>query len=310
MLIPRAEFESLMNYCMANPNLFDPTWITRSLERNGNLVLGDAIDACVTNLICEALKAGKPYSVVRLGDGEVNLLVYGDISSSTPSLDEFSAIASIAGQKDKFVADHDSLRIFRDLLLASVRTANIVGMVGLWRPAGTKGFAEKMMQALGNLESDPRGISGQIIGRILASKMPDLVNSTTIFSSAHLYAGVVKHLEKIFLAAGNIVCITDQVEAVEFIRRKHTAGHTEYIPVGIKPTERDLLEYLGEMQEIIASKPAGTLFLIGAGPWAEIYCKFAKDAGSVGVDLGSGFDLLAGQVSRPVHRHFLSLLSS
>ena len=49
----------------------------------------------------------------------------------------------------------------------------------------------------------------------------------------------------------------------------------------------------------------GCLCLIGAGPWAEIYCTWVKQRGGVAIDLGSGFDLLEGKVTRVMHKEIL-----
>ena len=61
-----------------------------------------------------------------------------------------------------------------------------------------------------------------------------------------------------------------------------------------------------------ASILGGTLTLIGAGPWAEIYCDEVKKRGGVAIDIGSGFDILSGHFSRPVHGkvNFLKSFSS
>jgi hypothetical protein len=53
---------------------------------------------------------------------------------------------------------------------------------------------------------------------------------------------------------------------------------------------------------------------VGAGPWAKIYCGWIKRRGGVAVDLGSGFDLLEGKLTRSIHKELpqelLSRLSS
>jgi hypothetical protein len=40
---------------------------------------------------------------------------------------------------------------------------------------------------------------------------------------------------------------------------------------------------------------AGTLCLVGAGMWAELYWTWIRRRGGVAVDIGSGMVLLAGQ---------------
>jgi hypothetical protein len=60
-------------------------------------------------------------------------------------------------------------------------------------------------------------------------------------------------------------------------------------------------DFLAEVASQLPQDLRGWCCLIGAGPWAEIYCSWAKQRGGVAVDIGSGFDLLAGTPSRPAH---------
>jgi hypothetical protein len=61
------------------------------------------------------------------------------------------------------------------------------------------------------------------------------------------------------------------------------------------------LSFLGSTFRQIPRNMAGTLCLVGAEVWAELYCTWIRRRGGVAVDIGSGMDLLAGQCTRPVH---------
>ena len=60
--------------------------------------------------------------------------------------------------------------------------------------------------------------------------------------------------------------------------------------------------FLASFEKMLRHDLAGSLVLVGAGPWAEFYCTVAKQRGAVAVDIGSGFDLLSGRNTRPFHR--------
>ena len=63
-----------------------------------------------------------------------------------------------------------------------------------------------------------------------------------------------------------------------------------------------LPDFLLDVEDRLPADMQGCLCLVGAGVWSEIYCTWVKRRGGVGVDIGSGFDLLAGKVTRPFHR--------
>jgi hypothetical protein len=60
--------------------------------------------------------------------------------------------------------------------------------------------------------------------------------------------------------------------------------------------------FLSDVASALPHDLHGCLCLVGAGPWAEIYCAWIKQRGGVAVDIGSGFDLLDGTITRPIHR--------
>ncbi|WP_324281903.1 hypothetical protein VKI21_17545 [Cyanobacterium aponinum UTEX 3222] len=84
--------------------------------------------------------------------------------------------------------------------------------------------------------------------------------------------------------------------------KKYPNINFEYIEVG--KWENLLSQYPSFLLSVYSMLPKnmkGTLSLIGAGPWSEIYCTWIKKKGEVAVDIGSGFDLLDGDLTRPIH---------
>jgi hypothetical protein len=76
----------------------------------------------------------------------------------------------------------------------------------------------------------------------------------------------------------------------------------EYIPVGDTVDRSNRPTFLFKIFAALPQDMSGCLCLIGAGPWAEIYCTWVKQRGGVALDIGSGFDLLDGKLLRPIHK--------
>ena len=125
-----------------------------------------------------------------------------------------------------------------------------------------------------------------------------------LIASAHLYFSVVQNLSEIMLCANKVFIFSDRKSVADKLIKKYQNSSIEYIQVG-KQTDLPLGEkpgFLVTVNSMLPQDMTGTLSLIGAGPWAEIYITWIKQKGGVAVDIGSGFDLLDGQVTRPIHR--------
>jgi hypothetical protein len=239
--------------------------------------------------------------VIRLGDGEANLITYAGAHSATPDLDWYAAAQIVEMQADRFAPSPDLLFALRSALELSMLTADIVGVLGLWTHVPV--VVERVLM---RLSSEPRGISGQIRARYLALKLPDLLPQSAVIASAHLYVGVLVNLDRLLTAAERTVCITGRDAAVAKLRSRRPELAIEHIAVGSDPicdeNVPSTLGFLHRVRDALPGDAQGVLHLVGSGPWSEIYCQWIKERGGVAVDLGSGFDLLAGISSRPVHR--------
>ena len=82
---------------------------------------------------------------------------------------------------------------------------------------------------------------------------------------------------------------------------RHPGVIFEHLPVGGGPVGAGPT-FLANIDAAIPAEAPGCLYLVGAGPWAELYCSWIRQRGGIGIDVGSGLDLLAGARTRPVHR--------
>ena len=300
--VPQSELEAIIQSIRTHPQYGDPEYIISAYRAYGLEVIPDPFSAEIVAPIKQALLAHQGLSVVRIGDGEINLMSYGAYAN-TPNLD-YNVVKSILGmQQDTFEVHDLWMIILRDLMMGAVAQADIVGVIGLWRPQGTIS-AEQFIQLLHN---DYRGISGQWRALDYLLRLAEQgVFSHKILTSAHLYFSLLEHLDQILPLAQKILVISDREKMIEKLIQRYPKAAFEFIHVG-KPAasgqaSRDKPDFLWSVFSALPADLRGSLSLIGAGPWAEIYCTWIKQRGGVGVDIGTGFDLLDGEMTRPVHK--------
>lgn len=257
-----------------------------------------------------ALERRSPFSAIRIGDGEGNILSY-DVFSDTPNLDDFALERSVAIQPDSFQIETLWMSILQEMMLSSILQADMVGVMGLWR-FRHRSATERVDEYLKRFSSpsDLRGQVGQFKGvhavMQLASKG---VLKEKILASAHFYFSILSHMEQLFTAAEKVIAVTNNKNAGDVLRERYPARPIIEIPVGI-PTQKEgppstKPDFLQKVRTSLPEDLRGCFCLVGAGIWAEIYCSWIKQKGGVAVDFGSGFDLLAGRMTRPVHRTVL-----
>ena len=282
--------------------------IINAYKDSGYTVISDPESNEITDLIAKALETKTPFSVIRIGDGEGNLMTYLKYPD-TPNIDITVANAIINAQADTFLASHCQLLLIRELMNASTQNADIVGVRGLWHPKRpvdkltSKSF-EKCMTAL---KRDIRGISGvhRSTHFMLDLCTKRKLDNSKIIASAHLYLSILQGIDKIVKSSKSVLLITNHHEAHQSFKERWNNKDIKIISIG-KNQQRPSMsmepDFLYQTHQQIPSNLEGTLCLIGAGPWSEIYCSFVKDRGGVAVDLGSGFDLIRGKRTRPIHQ--------
>jgi FkbM family methyltransferase len=297
-LIP--EIDRMVEQIRAHPDYWVPSKVTEIYRSLGLTTLPDPFCAEVPDLIAKALREERPYSVIRLGDGEINLLSFG--AYDTPHLDRFCAAASIRKRADTFIPNDLWLLALREMMMAAVAQADIVGVVGLWRPRAVD--AEAFVAQIGR---KLRGYSGHWRGIDYMLRLArEGVLDNKVVASAHLYFGVLEHLDRIFAAAKSVLLVTSYAATAELLRNRFPGTAIDTLLISQPKDEQvPLADSPRFLQSVVAALPddlGGCCCLVGAGIWAELYCAWIKQRGGVAIDIGSGFDLLCGETSRPVHR--------
>ena len=295
-IIPQAELDEQVRLVRSHPEYASEAHVTATYRALGLEVLADPFAADVSERVARALGDRKPLSVIRIGDGEANILTFG-VYPRMPTLDRHSVTALLRMQEDHFAAGEAWMITLRDMMLAAISHADIVGVKGMWRgnePPNVEQWIESW---------DPRGLSGTWRTRDYMFKLAraGLLRGKTI-ASAHLYFGVIGNLPKILTAAERTILITTRTEVAAALRGRFPDFRIDHLPLGARRhCEDETPDFLSELTQRLPDNLEGVCCLIGAGPWAEFYCMWIRQRGGVAVDVGSGFDVMAGMPTRPVH---------
>jgi hypothetical protein len=303
--IPPAEIAIIENFIRSNFGKRGIDFVRSQYEGRARQLYVDAFGEDLLEPVKAALIERRGLSAVRIGDGEANFLALGAYEGTT-NLDRHAFAKSIANQQDCFRVTETWMLILRELMQHAVASADIVGVLGLWRPPAVTG-APKPEEVIARLRRDLRGIPGHFRGIDLMLRWARQGRfQSQIIAPAHFYFSVLAHLDVLMALTKTVFCITDQTPAVEALCKKFPACAIMSIPVGTwsKANGGATAEpgFLTEVEAQLPSDMTGSLCLIGAGVWAEFYCTWVKTRGGVAVDIGSGFDLMAGQSNRPIHR--------
>ena len=291
-----SELDRVRDSVTAHPEYLDQTYVAEVYRQNGCVVEPGRWHA-QSERIKRALATGQPLSIIRIGDGEVHLLASGD---QTPNLDRYLLARVLDGHSDTVPVTDEWAVTLREWMERSIRSADVVGVRGI-DPSGGIGDVAARLAAI---ERDPRGGVGvfrAIAVMLKLARNGDLAGK--VIASAHLYFGVLQRLDRLIGAAEAVVLVRSRASVAQELARRYAKPFI-LIETG-KRDEGTQGEFLQRVERALPSDLAGHLCLIGAGVWSEFYCDWAKRRGGVALDIGSGFDLLAGEQTRPIHRRIL-----
>ncbi len=298
--------QTFLNFVARHPDLDDQGSVCMRYASAGLTVIPGPDDARVSELIVAALTSATPFSVVRIGDGESNLLTYGD-HPETPTLDSGAAQQIMLAQKICPAMTDDTLTTLKALMHEAIARADIVGPRGVGRPSKRARRTPEETRAFFDIE--PRGVSGIYRGTEACLQLAERgALRDHVITSAYLYIGVGLNIGRIIPAARRVICVTDKAQAITNLQRRFPAVEVEHNDLSALVTDLDGLpieKILAGLMAPLEGDLRGALCLIGAGPWSEPLCSQIKARGGVAVDVGSLFDLWSGITSRPIHKGVL-----
>ena len=284
--------------------------ISEIKEKCRGIVIGSpATGECVANAAILALQKRNPFSLIRLGDGEGNIL--GCIDPALDSLREvkwFNAIFRY--QTGKALGPNECTDVAKMLEIAAL-DSDILGIrlfvrghLPEWPYGPTFEWAKNAIE-----RGDLRGALGMLrsldqIDRWIESS----ALHNTLLTDAWVYIPLMYHLDRIINAASRVVVVSCRREIFGVFAKRYSIKSVEFLPVPIEPSRAKTAEievhYPDVFDEVLRSMNRdmiGTLVLVGAGILGKIYCHAAKQSGAVAIDIGSGFDILSGIRSRLMH---------
>jgi hypothetical protein len=211
--IPPSEIEATTRLIRSHPEYFNGR-IAETYAALGLEVIENPFGREVSDRAAEALKSAIPFSVVRLGDREMILLSFG--AYDTPYLDRYAITDAIEGYLESFRMDEASMVLMREMMLAAVLQADIVGVRGVgisWRNIPDPDtFILRLHRNLRGRLGSWRGVDYCL----------RLARSGTfkhkVVASAHLYFGVIKHLDVLLPHARHTLLITSHASVLPMPR--------------------------------------------------------------------------------------------
>jgi len=246
-----------------------------------------------------ALEAGEPLSLVRVGNGEGN---------AVSLVEEPASRAIYEGFDFEFVSQNgmsiglDEAVPFSARVVDAIKSADIqcYRIHRYDEEAGVR-------QCLARSALSPA--FGIIYARVLFHRqLCASRGKPTWFSNAWIHFDLIEHLDALLSIASDVCIVTGRQELESKFRERLGERLRLFagVPVqGYVPPSRADSHFarFEDLRTLIGRHVGpGTLALIGAGLFGKVYCQDARDRGAVAVDMGSAFDLLAGLMTRPVHR--------
>lgn len=308
--IPASEIELFCQQVRAHASYWDPEYVKKVYRKASARLVSNPFSADASAPIITALERQTPFSAIRIGDGEANILPC-DVSLDTPNLDRLAIERSVAQHPDSFEMSALWISILQEMTLSSILQADMVGVMGPWRFRHMS-TTERVDRTLKRFLSDGdlRGQVGQFKGvhAIMQLALQGILKGK-VLASAHFYFSVLLHMDQLFNSAKKVIVVTNNKNALDILRERYPSRLLTMIPVGISPQKADSPstkpDFLQKVRSALPENLRGCFCLVGAGIWAEFYCSWIKQRGGVAVDFGSGFDLLTGRMTRPVHRTVL-----
>jgi hypothetical protein len=287
-------------------------FLGKSLELSRGVVwsLQESADL-VTRLAVSSLIERAPFSLIRFGDGEGNVLaLLGETSNTDLNLKAFNAM--FYSQDLQCLSDAEAQRFCRSLE-CSVHSADVLG-IRSFNPWHHSTFDSlELSYARGCLaRRDARGAHGLLHARKQVERLLEMGRlSEAILTHAWVYISLIPALPEIVDACKKLIVITGREELRSSFLSRFGSKEIDFISIPLEGRRRSRKNRMRHYPDVyehvlkgIEGNLAGTLVIVGAGIFGKVYCHTAKQHGAVALDLGSAFDLMSGIKTRPIHARF------
>lgn len=249
--------------------------------------------------VIDALREGRPFSMVRIGDGEGNIL--GAFDPDFEKARHFSArgiLQMMFGTADFAVSEIEAMRVG---LAAAARHADVLGVSDPMRIAGLQGLREKSEGS-----QDVRGGMGSyesILQTALLLRHNEGSSPAAVTNHVHRY--MLPHLPAVIGAAHAVTLIGPYDLRLEFAAtfgRDDLRVHQIPNQASNAPGQgaKWYPEHYHTMLNDLEIAP-GALFMVAAGLLGKELCHRIKMGGGVAIDIGSAVDVWRGVPVRRYH---------
>jgi len=247
----------------------------------------------------------RPMSLVRLGDGEGNILFYGGRFRQYPQLSELTADMVWKLMFGRFKGGFENWSKMYSGIKEAISGATYLGVHTYEQVSG----AFKNLRSADSRPIDIRGSVGVVaVWDWLWSQKENIGNEVT-YVTCHVHKDILSFYTEIIRAAGNISLITCYEELLPKIQAQagvvSDKDATYLIPgqaANIKKTP-EKLHFPDRFNEIACDIDGedlkGRLFFVGAGLAGKLYCEKIRRAGGMAIDVGSLMDVWMGLGVRP-----------
>ena len=283
---------------------FDYAAFLESCKLESRLLVESAREgaAYVADEALHALANRSPFMMIRIGDGEANLLRFAAHEGSF-ELKWVNALFEL--HDNQRLSPEESLTIAQDML-ASIAIADVIGLRPLC-PAPIDQHFNAILQTIDS--GDMRGALGMIGAFNQADRsIRNHEFRHAVITSAWVHLTLLEHVDRLLDAASRVIVITGREELAPLFSRKLGSRLVAFLAIPLQASDQAspqrVFHYPQRYRQVLEGLQAdlqGTLILVGAGIFGKKYCAVAKQSGGVALDLGSAFDVLAGVRTRPVH---------
>ena len=255
----------------------------------------DALEVALR--IVEAADAARPFSLVRLGDGEGAMLPYRS------ELQAFQPTDLAENSKTWWGTNSSPTPQLAEELELAIRAADVIGIPDLDR--ATRVFYQTERTAHLANGRNMRGLLA--VTDFVAANCADAV-----WTTCHIHQSLAfwRLWDIILPRLGSVDLITCHGQLGDALSRQHglAIGRTHHIPPERKyaaafaevDTEAHFPDVFDRLRDVLPIAARGRTVLVSAGMLGKIYCHWIQQAGGVAIDIGSAADHWCGYGTRGI----------
>lgn len=269
-----------------NNDIIDRTYyLQRELFSSPQKNPFDCIDDLL-DVLKQAIFSRKPFSLVRLGDGEGRILGYPDVFDETVYLNQVLTYqfgpSVLKALKLEFPNNHieESMLQLKSFIVEAIQNADVIGAPSWLHFRAT----------LGEDNFIPQVAQSVCLDYVSQLKNTPKVFDHFIFKPFHknnLFDELLSEVDEL-----TVISHTDISEKLKKRFNLKTCKHIS-IPGHQSFMKSDRLHYPLEYKNVLSEinkVQTGSLVFVAAGYLGKLYCSQIKIRGSIGVDIGSIFD--------------------